>query len=202
MKGYPIYLVRHGAIDNGPPKRFIGQTDLPLTRKGQDQASQLAVFFSSINFKTVITSCLQRTIQTAEIITGLPSSTFENVAELNEIYLGEWENCPIEKIKATQPEFFIQRGRDFAGFRPPGGESFQDLADRCWPRFHSLLQQAHFPTLIVSHAGVNRVLLAQILGIPLQKIFTIKQPYCMVNAIKPVNGKYTVKQMDICSVGG
>ncbi|PID72769.1 MAG: histidine phosphatase family protein [Desulfobulbus propionicus] len=193
-----IYLVRHGAIDNGPPKCFIGQTDLPLNNEGKEQAWQLKAFFRNITLSRIVTSRLKRTIQTAEIITGLPGKNFDSLPELNEIHLGAWEGCPIQKIQETQPELYAQRGKNFAGFRPPGGESFQDLADRCWPSFQALVQQNTFPLLIVAHAGVNRVLLAGMQDISLQEIFTIKQPYCMVNSISIVKGKYTIEQLEVC----
>lgn len=35
-----IYLFRHGEIDAGPSRRFIGQTDLPLNENGRRQARQ------------------------------------------------------------------------------------------------------------------------------------------------------------------
>jgi len=44
-------------------------------------------------------------------------------------------------------------------------------------------QTYHGTVLIVAHAGVNRVILRHILGIPFEKIFEIEQPYAGVHLL-------------------
>jgi len=42
VKPQVIYLVRHGEIDTGGKKRYIGHTDLPLSETGRAQAPACA----------------------------------------------------------------------------------------------------------------------------------------------------------------
>lgn len=41
-----IYLVRHGQIDCGKEKRYIGTTDLPLSNAGIEQICKLKEYLS------------------------------------------------------------------------------------------------------------------------------------------------------------
>ena len=48
-----IYLLRHGEIDTGGKKRFIGHTDLPLSDSGRAQAARLRDELSCVPFSSV-----------------------------------------------------------------------------------------------------------------------------------------------------
>ena len=72
--------------------------------------------------------------------------------------------------------------------RPEGGESFADVQARVWPAFEGIAAQAQGKagaTLVVAHAGVNRVLLCRLLGMPLAHLFRLGQDYCGLNLIAP-----------------
>ncbi|MBI5896369.1 MAG: histidine phosphatase family protein, partial [Desulfobacterales bacterium] len=78
-----------------------------------------------------------------------------------------------------------RRGRDLEGYRPPGGESFGDLRSRVVPAFERIIAQATANILIVGHAGVNRVILCHLLGMPLAHLFRLGQDYAGLNIIEP-----------------
>ncbi len=168
-----VYLVRHGHIDTGEEKRYIGQTNLPLDALGLEQAHALSEYFQSIPLDAVFTSPLMRCVQTTQIITPV----YEEVEALREINMGTWENMPLKEIKARDPQGFEERGRNIEHFAPPKAESFGTLSKRVLEAFHTLTQTYHGTVLIVAHAGVNRVILRHILGVPFEKIFEIEQPY-------------------------
>lgn len=67
--------------------------------------------------------------------------------------------------------------------RPPGGESFRDLQARVWPVFEAIARRICGPTLMVTHAGVIRVLLCRLLGMPLENLFCIGQTHGALNII-------------------
>lgn len=177
-----IYLVRHGAVDMPVPRRFLGQTDVRLNDVGRHQARTLAQGLAPVRFARVVASPLQRAVETAVLISGRQSGQIEVVAAFKEIHLGEWEGLSVAEIGQRFPGEYEQRGQALADFRPRGGESFTDLADRCWPAFLDLIRgQPRGPLLIVAHAGVNRVLLSRLLGRPLQQVLAIPQEHCGVN---------------------
>lgn len=176
-----IFLVRHGQIDYGIEKRYIGITDLPLSNAGIGQVTRLKEYFSGLEIKKAYTSPLKRCMQTAEILLEGSSIGREVIDELKEINMGEWENQTIDYIKDHFRELYEKRGANIDTFVPPGGESFEQLQKRVMPAFEYITANTAGNILIISHAGVNRVILSKLLDFPLKYIFKINQPYGCVN---------------------
>jgi probable phosphoglycerate mutase len=89
----------------------------------------------------------------------------------------------MSEIRRQDPKAWMERGRNLDVYRPPGGESFSDLRDRVVPAFFHLLDRVRDPVLIVAHAGVNRVLLCHLLGMPLAHLFRLRQDTGALNLI-------------------
>jgi len=196
----PIYLIRHGQIEQFRPRRFVGQLDLPLTDAGKIQARVMRDFFKDIKLSRIFTSPLHRTLQTAEIVAGNRTIDITPVPELAEINLGDWEGLTVDEVRRRFPGEYEKRGEDLAHYRPQGGESFADLAQRSLPVFTRLARENAGPLLVVAHAGVNRVLLSQMQQLPLQELFLIPQDYCCVNIITLDNGCWQVEDINSRSV--
>lgn len=179
-----ICLVRHGAIGSERRGRhYFGQLDLPLNFEGRKRAAELAKMLRDLEIANVYCSDLKRSLKTAEMIAaphGLEPSVRR---ELREISLGEWEGMSFNAVRRRYPEAFVERGRDIVHFRPPGGESFLECAQRVIGAFNDILQSSPGNIVIVGHAGVNRILLAQALGKSLDQIFEIDQDYGCLNLI-------------------
>ncbi|MDR3599744.1 MAG: alpha-ribazole phosphatase [Desulfosporosinus sp.] len=178
-----IYLVRHGDIGLGKDKRYIGQSDLSLSAQGMRQAVLLKAMFSKIPLDSVYCSDLRRAQQTADIIAAAHQITPVVRAELRELNMGDWDGELFSDIRTKYPEEFKKRGEDITNFRSPKGESFSDCAKRVIPAFESLVQSDETTILIIGHAGVNRVILCRILGMPLDNVFRLEQSYGCVNLI-------------------
>lgn len=181
-----VYLVRHGHIDTGSEKRYIGQTNLPLDALGLEQAHALSEYFQSIALDAVFSSPLMRCVQTTHMITPF----YHEVEAFREINMGTWENMPLREIKARDPQGFEERGRNIEHFAPPKAESFGMLSKRVLAAFHTLTQNYHGTVLIVAHAGVNRVILRELLGIAFEDIFSIDQPYASVTQLLRTNSQW------------
>jgi len=177
-----IYLLRHGEIDKPAPRRFLGQSDLPLNDNGIRQAMALGEQLKSVEFSQVFCSPLQRAVQTAALVSGINPDALEQIAALKEINLGAWEGLTVAEVRARFPGAYKQRGLALENFRPKDGESFGDLAARCCPALLALTKVPG-PLLIVAHAGVNRVLLSRLRRQPLQQLLEIPQDYCAVNLL-------------------
>jgi Fructose-2,6-bisphosphatase len=178
-----IFLLRHGQIDYGNEKRYIGITDWPLSTIGIGQAKGLKQYFSGIEIAKAFTSPLKRCRQTAEIILGSRNTSLETIDQLTEINMGEWENQSIEYIRNRFPEMYEKRGAHIDTFVPPGGESFEQVQYRAVPAFEYIVRNTSGNVLIISHAGINRVILSQLLGFHLQDVFRISQPYACINEL-------------------
>ena len=73
---------------------------------------------------------------------------------------------------------------DFVQARPPDGESFEDLNTRVFDFIKSLQIVDSQLVVLVTHAGVMRVLMAHAQGLPLEKAFDIKLDYGAVVLLK------------------
>lgn len=181
MAGYPrrwldgpgrLLLLRHGDIGEAFRGRYLGQSDPPLSHRGREQAAWWAGELAGIGLQRILTSDLGRARTTAEIIAQGRELVPRLVPALREIDLGAWEGLERSQVARRWPEAHSARGRDLAGFRPPEGESFADLADRVWPVIAALSREPG-PSLVVTHAGVIRVVVCRLMGAPLQEIFRL-----------------------------
>jgi probable phosphoglycerate mutase len=180
-----LFLMRHGRPRGDGAKRFLGQTDVPLDKHGRRQAGWWCECLRRIPFSRIVSSDLARARESAEIIAGNANRRrVEPLAALREIRLGDWENRTFEEIRQAYPAQWQARGRDPEGFRPAGGESFGDLRRRVTPVVYAMLAADSGPLLVVAHAGVNRVILCDILGISLRRMFLLAQDHGCLNLIQ------------------
>lgn len=195
-----VYLMRHGRTASETPWRFLGQRDVPLSDEGRAQAASWRDELSGVNFVGAWCSDLARCRETASLILAGRGLAAEPVAGLREISLGEWDGLSVEEVKRLYPGRYEARGADIAGFRPPGGESFANLAARAWTALENILRAGssgpddvdarevaanarEASLLVVAHAGVNRVLLCRFLGMPLDRAFSLSQKPCCLNIV-------------------
>lgn len=136
-----IYLMRHGEIQTGGEKRYVGQADIPLNKRGRAAAEQWHNEFLSVELTRIICSDLSRTRDTCSIIAGNRPLPIEETPAFREIDLGEWDSRPMADIKTAYPREWKERGENIALFRPPGGESFTDLQERSFSVFDEIVKE-------------------------------------------------------------
>ncbi|WP_051261193.1 HEAT repeat domain-containing protein [Desulfovibrio inopinatus] len=175
-----ICLLRHGEIEKPAQGIYIGQTDFPLSERGREQAQHWAQFFTAaFRPQHIIASDLHRTMETAQIIASQLSVQIDSEPRFREISLGDWEGVSMRHIKKTQFEAWSARGDRPDTFRPPGGESFNDVANRVFPLFNALSVQSALQNetvVIVTHAGVIRTIFHTLLGLPISSFFIQRIP--------------------------
>lgn len=193
-----IYLVRHGRIQTeDDQRRYIGQLDVPLTGEGIKQAQSLQKRMARVDFNAVYCSDLCRSRQTAEIIVGANNTPIISHKELREIDLGEWEGLSFADVVRRFPNEFKSRGADIGYYRTPGGESFADCSKRVVGALHEIMKNSRGNILIAGHAGVNRLFLCHVLGMPLTNIFRLVQDYGCLNIIQYSSSGYQVKLINL-----
>ncbi len=193
MQNNKILLVRHAKPflqDN--EKRFLGQTDIPLSAEGTSQAEKLAGDLINYRISAVHSSDLLRASQTASVIAGKFSQPVKTERRFREINMGDWEYLTFTEVRSRYADEYEKRGRQIAQYRRPGGESFADLQARALEAFHEIVHKSTGDIVIVAHAGVNRVILCSLLGIPIESIFTIKMEYASAYEIIINENKFTV----------
>lgn len=167
-----LYFIRHGETDWNAEGRLQGQRDIPLNALGKEQADEAGLILQSLIPKLDDldwwVSPLERTRETAmraRTLLKLPPSVFKMDERLKELTFGRWEGLTWKEVRRADPAGASLRERDKWGAVPPGGESYAMLAERV-ESFLPLLQR---DTVLVSHGGVARVLMALLGGIAKQR---------------------------------
>jgi alpha-ribazole phosphatase len=179
-----LYLVRHGQVADGHTQRYHGNNDIGLSPKGVRQLEQLAAQLSPVPLAGIYASDLTRALSGAAIISRGRALTPRAIPEFREVHFGAWEGLSFTEIAERYPAELEARFRDLTSFRIPGGESLTDVCDRALPKLAELIQQHYEQAfIIVAHAGVNRVILSEALGLSLNHLFRLDQNYGCLNII-------------------
>ncbi|MEP0943607.1 MAG: histidine phosphatase family protein [Rhizobiaceae bacterium] len=161
MKKPTVYFLRHGQTNWNVELRLQGQQDIPINETGRAQARKNGQTLASLlddpaRFR-YIASPLGRTRETMNLVRlelGLPSHGYETDDRLKEISFGLWETYTIEEKREVEPERVASREADKFNFRPPLGESYQQLLERV----KSWLPYVTEDSIVVCHGGILRVL--------------------------------------------
>ena len=93
-----VYLVRHGETQWNAERRIQGQSDSPLTAKGEQQAMQVATRAKELGITHIISSDLGRTRRTAEIIAQACGCDIIFDSRLRELNMGVLEKRHIDSL--------------------------------------------------------------------------------------------------------
>jgi alpha-ribazole phosphatase/probable phosphoglycerate mutase len=179
-----IFLIRHGQVVNHHEFRYNGHFDVDITGLGVEQMESLAVFLKEEPLSVVYSSDLTRAVKGAEIIGGAVGLSPVKVHEFRELHLGRWEGLTREEAADRFPEEASFRFRDLAVSKVKGGESLTDLRERVLPVLDDIVSRHRGRCVcIVAHGGVNRVILSDAMGLPLENFFRIEQDYGCLNII-------------------
>ncbi len=167
-----LILVRHGETDWNREGRLQGGQDIPLNDLGRSQAAEAAERLRTLarDFATLdyIGSPMLRARETMDILRKtleLPPGAYRLDDRLKELTFGSWEGFTWRDIRKAEREKAQLRERDKWSFVPPGGESYAMLAQRIRPVLEELTRE----TVIVSHGGVARTILALVGAVSPQK---------------------------------
>ena len=153
-----VYLARHGETAWSLTGQHTGLTDLPLTERGERNASRLQQRLKGLRFAKVFTSPLQRARRTCEL------AGFGSVAEIDRDLLewnyGEYEGRRTAEIRAERPDWNLFRDGC------PGGESPAQVAARA-DRAVSRVRAVQGDVLLFSSGHFLRALASRWIGLEL-----------------------------------
>ncbi len=180
-----VYLMRHGEVANGGEKRYNGHIDVDITDRGVEQMHRLAALLAEKPVRAVYSSDLIRSRKGAEIISGRLGLAPIVVRSLRERSVGAWEGMTGEEIRERFPDDYRAWRADLLNYRPPGGECLEDVRTRVLPEY-GMIVAAHPDEEIAMllHGGVNRVILADALGLDPLNLFRIDQSFGALNIIE------------------
>jgi len=162
-----FYLLRHGEAEGGT--RFRGITDDPLSEKGWQQMSKRCDTLPEIQH--IISSPLKRCSLFAHALSSQTANSMEIFDELQEINFGLWEGKSVQQIATLYPKELSAFWQDPLKNTPDMGESLIQFRQRivsCWQRI--IRQYQNQKVLIISHGGVQKIILSEVLNMPLGSI--------------------------------
>lgn len=184
MRATRLYLIRHGQVVGHDEYRYNGHSDVDITAIGVEQMNALASYLAAAPIKAVYSSDLQRAVKGGRMIgRGLGIDPVMREA-LREIHLGRWEGLTRQEAAERFPEEAGFSFKDLATGRVKGGESLIDLRARVIPALNSIIDKHRNEAVcVLAHGGVNRVILTEAMGLPLENFFRIEQDYGCLNVI-------------------
>ncbi|MBS1205527.1 MAG: phosphoglycerate mutase [Proteobacteria bacterium] len=179
-----VYLVRHGETQWNAERRIQGQSDSPLTDKGETQAWQVAERAKALGITHIIASDLGRTRRTAEIIADACGCEISLEPRLRELDMGVLECRHIDSLTEEEESWRCQLVNGTADGRIPDGESMQELSDRMHAALATCLElpEGSRPMLI-SHGMALGCLVSTILGLPAYAERRLRLRNCSISRI-------------------
>lgn len=171
MEQTTIDMIRHGEPVGG--KKYRGQLDDPLSEKGWRQMRTAVGDHKP--WDAVVSSPLRRCAAFATELAerhGLPLSFDERWQEIG---FGEWEGQTAAQLMARDPDVLMRFWTDPLHNTPPGAETLAAFRDRIaavWA--DTVAAHAGRHVLVVGHAGQMRMVLCQVLGMPIEHMFRIQ----------------------------
>ncbi|MDI6853036.1 MAG: histidine phosphatase family protein [Deltaproteobacteria bacterium] len=168
-----LLLIRHGATDALGTYLAGRQPGLHLNAEGQQQALRLAERLAHLDISAVLSSPLERALETAAPIAARHLKEILVCEELNEIDFGDWTGRPFSELSQLPlwQAFNVFR----SSTRIPGGElmvSVQQRAVGCLQAFSN--NAAGGILALVSHADVIKAALCHYAGMPLDLLLRLR----------------------------
>jgi broad specificity phosphatase PhoE len=185
IKPTRLYLARHGEVVAQGQKTFLGFTDLGLSPEGERQIRALAKYLKGISLDRAYASNLIRAVASARsICRGRVIQPLTDPA-FREMNMGDWDGKTWEEIKQKHPELSPYFFYNLKTFRFPGGETWGQFRTRVLRGLRDVLKKDQGKNiLLAAHAGVNRIILAQALGLRFRNMFCLDQAYACLNIIE------------------
>lgn len=168
-------IIRHGYSKSNEHGYFTGQTDVPLSTLGIEQANKTAHYLYK-NFKIdhLFSSPLQRAYYTALPISRLFNLPILIENEIKEINGGDWEEKTPEQILKLYKTDYTLWLNNIGIARCTNGENMQEVQNRALKVLKKLATQYNGKNIaITTHAGVIRALQCSFQNLPLSEMKNI-----------------------------
>lgn len=199
-----LVLVRHGESRWNLANKFTGWVDVPLSRKGVEQARRCARTLEQMRIDIAFTSTLERARATLAIILASQGATgiyehsigrqkawahhrraaneeipVHTSSKINERYYGDLQGINKDAARKRWGEHTVHLWRRSYAVPPPGGESLKDVVKRAVPYMREkiipLLKKGK-NVLVVAHGNSLRAIIKHLEQIPDDEIPLLELP--------------------------
>jgi alpha-ribazole phosphatase/probable phosphoglycerate mutase len=186
-----VWLIRHGKPMDRAKNRCYGKLDIGLSEEGRLQMAKVAEYLAATPPDVVYASPLSRATESAAIL-----GDFQVEEKLAEIDFGDFEGLLYDEIAVKYPALYRRWMETPTKVRFPNGECFAEMKARVLGAFQFLLARHDGESMaLVSHGGVNRIIIAWALQMPDHCLFRLAQPYAAINLLEFYDGVPTLRLM-------
>ena len=176
MNKIEIYLIRHPKVKIDPSICY-GISDVDIIDSYKEDVSKI---LKEINITSETKFYSSPSIRCSKVAKELSKNNFITDKRLMEMDFGEWELKPWDKIDRKK---FNIWATNFVNTSPPGGESFLELKTRAIESFLEIINKKSRKILIITHSGIIRAILSEILKFPLKRAFILNIDYSSITKI-------------------
>ena len=164
-------FLRHGEPVGG--RKYRGQIDDPLSEKGW--AEMRAAVGASTPWQQIVSSPLSRCRAFAEALAAEAQLPLVFDDRLKEVAFGAWEGKTSSQIQTEDANLLFRFKRDPVGERPHDAEDLSAFQSRVAQAFEAVVEQFRGQhVLVVAHAGVIRMAICHVLGMPPEHAYRIQ----------------------------
>lgn len=183
-----LYLVRHGQTDWNVSKTIQGQLDIPLNKKGEEQAEELRRELESIHFDALFSSDLLRAKRTAELLNLERQLVLETTMALRERAFGTYQGKQMDEAH-DKIYHLLENYKNHPHLSESGVETNEAMVSRALTFIREI--SVAYPSqtvLLVTHGGLMRTLL-------------IHLGYCTNKQFPPFGSIKNLAYIKLCSDG-
>ncbi|VAX06697.1 Alpha-ribazole-5'-phosphate phosphatase [hydrothermal vent metagenome] len=175
-----VDLLRHGEPEGG--SRFRGRTDDILTDQGWAQLRTAVP--KQPPWEQIITSPAKRCAVFAEELATMHQLPHIKEEWLWEMDFGDWDGLTAAEITSKDANWLSTFWQDPTSHTPPGGEPFLQFKQRVLNGWNQLIKQPANRILLISHGGPIRLILAEVLGMPVHNLMRLEVPYAALSQVR------------------
>jgi probable phosphomutase (TIGR03848 family) len=184
-----VLLVRHGLTATTGNVLTGWMPGISLDDRGRQQAGALAARLEPLPLDAIVSSPLERCVETAEAIAavgeGRPASVVRD-DRIGECHYGEWTGQPLKRLAREPLWRVVQSHPGAARFPGEDGESMMDMQHRA---VSAILEWnarlgATATYLVCSHGDVIKSVIADSLGMHIDMLQRIQVDPCSLTAIR------------------
>ena len=180
-----IIIIRHGETEWNKTGRFQGHSDVPLSAEGRTQAAALGKNLAVDHVDMIYASDLTRAMETAAPLAQRFGLEVISDPQLRELNFGAWEGRNFNDVNAENPNAMKNFYTDPEQADIPESEPFPEFQRRIAGRVREIVAQKRGKRIvIVSHGASIRILLADLLSMPIRSIWHLSQLNTAVNKIR------------------
>jgi len=182
-----LILIRHGQTDWSRQGRYCSLTDISLNNKGKEQIKKVRNVLNREKIDKICSSDAKRAAQSARLV--FKGRKIDKFPELCEMNFGVFEGLRYRQIMKSFPKIYKKWLSNPCDIAIPNGESLPILAKRVRGALKKIMARNKGGTIaIFTHAGPISVILCDILGLGLEKIWQVNPSLASINIVEFHNG--------------